>query len=52
LGLDEIFQREAVVLIEWGERFLELMPEERIEIRLETAAEGTRRIGIEKKGSP
>ncbi len=26
LGLDEIFDREAVVLIEWGERFPELMP--------------------------
>jgi tRNA threonylcarbamoyladenosine biosynthesis protein TsaE len=44
LGLDEIFEREAVVLIEWGERFLELMPRERIEIRLEATAEGARRI--------
>ena len=26
LGLDEIFDRRAVVLIEWGERFPELMP--------------------------
>ncbi len=34
LGLDEIFDRDAVVLIEWGERFPELMPEQRIEIRL------------------
>lgn len=34
LGLDEIFDREAVVLIEWGERFPDLMPPERIEIRL------------------
>src|SRR5580658_5255435 len=34
LGLDEIFEREAVVLIEWGERFPELLPKERIEIRL------------------
>lgn len=34
LGLDEIFDREAVVLIEWGERFPESMPRERIEIRL------------------
>jgi len=39
LGLDEIFDREAVVLIEWGERFPELMPRERIEIRL-SAVEG------------
>ena len=34
LGLDEIFDREAVVLIEWGERFPELMPPDRIEIRI------------------
>jgi tRNA threonylcarbamoyladenosine biosynthesis protein TsaE len=35
LGLDEIFERDAVVLIEWGERFPQLMPAERIEIRLQ-----------------
>jgi tRNA threonylcarbamoyladenosine biosynthesis protein TsaE len=35
LGLDELFDREAVVLIEWGERFPDLMPADRIEIRLE-----------------
>ena len=34
LGLDELFDREAVVLIEWGERFPQLLPAERIEIRL------------------
>jgi tRNA threonylcarbamoyladenosine biosynthesis protein TsaE len=35
LGLDELFDRDAVVLIEWGERFPRLMPQARIEIRLE-----------------
>lgn len=44
LGLDEIFDRDAVVLIEWGERFPELMPDERTEIRLETLDENSRRI--------
>jgi len=34
LGLDDLFDREAVVLIEWGERFPRLMPRPRIEIRL------------------
>ncbi len=38
LGLDEIFDRDAVVLIEWGERFPQLMPKERIEIRLTAGA--------------
>lgn len=42
LGLDEIFERDAVVLIEWGERFPELMPKDRIEIRLR--ADGDHRV--------
>ncbi len=46
LGLDEIFDREAVVLIEWGERFPQLLPENRIEIRLEPMSEDGRRIVI------
>jgi tRNA threonylcarbamoyladenosine biosynthesis protein TsaE len=46
LGLEEIFDREAVVLIEWGEKFLERMPEERIEIRLRATGENSREIEI------
>jgi tRNA threonylcarbamoyladenosine biosynthesis protein TsaE len=46
LGLDEIFDREAVVLIEWGERFPTLMPPERIEIRIETLDGDERRISV------
>ncbi len=42
LGLEEIFDRDAVVLVEWGERFPALMPAGRIEIRLR-ALEGDRR---------
>ena len=42
LGLDELFDRESIVLIEWGERFPELMPPDRIEIRLKTL-DGDRR---------
>ena len=42
LGLDEIFDREAIVLIEWGERFPDLMPRDRIEIRLRV--KGDRRV--------
>jgi tRNA threonylcarbamoyladenosine biosynthesis protein TsaE len=47
LGLDEIFDRRAVVLIEWGERFPELMPENRIEIRLRTTGESSREIAVQ-----
>jgi tRNA threonylcarbamoyladenosine biosynthesis protein TsaE len=49
LGLDEIFDRDAIVLIEWGERFLRFMPKERIEIRLtaDTLEDGGDRREIE-----
>lgn len=43
LGLDELFEREAVVLVEWGERFPALMPDPRVEIRIE-AGEGDERV--------
>lgn len=34
LGLDELLERDALVLMEWGERFPQLLPRDRIEIRL------------------
>ena len=34
LGLDELFDREAIIVVEWGERFRQLMPPDRIEIHL------------------
>ena len=46
LGLDEIFDRNAVVLIEWGERFERLMPEDRIEIRLRAIEENSREFEV------
>ena len=51
LGLDELFDREAVVLIEWGERFPELLPSDRIEIRLTALGEDEREIRVA-SGSP
>ncbi len=46
LGLEEIFDRKAVVLVEWGEKFLEQMPEERVEVRLRVVDEHSREIEI------
>jgi tRNA threonylcarbamoyladenosine biosynthesis protein TsaE len=46
LGLEEIFDREAIVLIEWGERFLAWMPAERVEIRLRATGEDAREIAV------
>ena len=46
LGLDEILDRDAVVLVEWGERFPDLFPAARIEIRLSPVTESKRQITI------
>ncbi len=46
LGLDELFDRDALVLIEWGERFPELMPKERVEIRLRAWGDQGREIEV------
>jgi tRNA threonylcarbamoyladenosine biosynthesis protein TsaE len=46
LGLDEILHREAVVLIEWGERFPDLFPSPRTEIHLQPSLESKRQITI------
>ena len=52
LGLDEILEQNAIVLVEWGERFPGLWPQRRVEIRLIHISENQRRIevtGIEVK---
>jgi tRNA threonylcarbamoyladenosine biosynthesis protein TsaE len=46
LGLEDIFDREAVVLIEWGERFPQHMPAERTEIRIRTTGNDAREIEV------
>jgi len=46
LGLDELFDRNALVLIEWGERFPELMPARRTEIRIRRNPDETREIEV------
>jgi tRNA threonylcarbamoyladenosine biosynthesis protein TsaE len=49
LGLEELFDRDALVLIEWGERFPQLMPERHIEIRLRRNPDETREIELTAK---
>lgn len=46
LGLDELFDRDALVLIEWGERFPQLLPPSRTEIRIERTGPDERRITV------
>jgi tRNA threonylcarbamoyladenosine biosynthesis protein TsaE len=48
LGLEDLFEREAVVLIEWGERFPQILPAERTEIRIAVAEDDTRQIEVRK----
>lgn len=46
LGLDDLFAAADLVLIEWGERFPDLMPRERVEIRLRALDEDEREIAV------
>lgn len=46
VGLEDLFDLEAVVLIEWGERFRDLLPPERIEIRIRPIGDERREIEV------
>jgi tRNA threonylcarbamoyladenosine biosynthesis protein TsaE len=46
LGLEDLFEREALVLIEWGERFPQILPPNRTEIHLRTIANTGREIEV------
>ena len=46
LGFEELLERDALVLIEWGERFPALLPENRIEITLVPDDDDNRAIAI------
>jgi tRNA threonylcarbamoyladenosine biosynthesis protein TsaE len=46
LGLEELFDRDAMVLIEWGERFPRLLPEARTEIRIRALGDDEREIEV------
>jgi tRNA threonylcarbamoyladenosine biosynthesis protein TsaE len=50
LGLDEIFDRNGLVLIEWGERFPDLLPAERTEIHIRSLADEEREIEVVQPG--
>jgi tRNA threonylcarbamoyladenosine biosynthesis protein TsaE len=46
LGLQELFDRDALVLIEWGERFPELLPDARTEVRIRRTGDEAREIEV------
>jgi tRNA threonylcarbamoyladenosine biosynthesis protein TsaE len=50
LGIEELLEKDAVVLVEWGERFPALWPAERIEIRIEPRGGDQREITVTGRG--
>jgi tRNA threonylcarbamoyladenosine biosynthesis protein TsaE len=46
LGLEELFEQDAVALIEWGEKFPQLWPPSHIEVDITVAGAGERRIRV------
>ncbi len=46
LGLDDLFAGGGVVLLEWAERFPELLPAERTEIRIRALDDDAREITV------
>lgn len=48
LGLDEIFDSDARVLIEWGEKFATLLPKDRWIITIQHAPGDTRKITVDR----
>jgi tRNA threonylcarbamoyladenosine biosynthesis protein TsaE len=47
LGLEELFERDALTLVEWGERFPQLMPTGRTEIRIRAIENEEREIQVD-----
>jgi tRNA threonylcarbamoyladenosine biosynthesis protein TsaE len=52
LGLEDLFESNAIALIEWGERFPELLPAERIEIRIHITSGEEREIEVRQLTAP
>jgi tRNA threonylcarbamoyladenosine biosynthesis protein TsaE len=46
LGLDDLLASDAILLVEWGERFPTLWPANRLEIRLAWTADDVREITV------
>lgn len=44
LGLEDLFDQPVLVLVEWGERFPELLPDDRLEIKVSHKGEQTRLV--------
>ncbi len=52
LGLNDLFNTSSLVVLEWAERFPQLLPANRTEIRIRTLAGDTREIVVTSTQSP
>ncbi len=50
-GFDDLLDSDAVLVVEWPERFPEVLPAERLEIRIALVSETERRLHVEGKGA-
>lgn len=50
LGIDEIFEREAVSLVEWGDRFVHSLPSDHLRIQIEIETPEQRKLLFESRG--
>jgi tRNA threonylcarbamoyladenosine biosynthesis protein TsaE len=50
LGLDEYFYGDGVTIVEWASLIEELLPEDRLTIRMETAGPGQRKFNLVPSG--
>ena len=50
LGLDDLWEQQAIILIEWGEKFAGQLPESRIEIQFKDLGESEREIRVRSAG--
>ena len=50
LGLDDLWDQQAIILIEWGEKFAGRLPESRTEIHLKDRGEDEREILVTSAG--
>ena len=49
LGLDDLWDEDAIVLIEWGEKFSGQLPRPRMEIRIVDGGDDNREISISRQ---
>ncbi|HNY40786.1 MAG TPA: tRNA (adenosine(37)-N6)-threonylcarbamoyltransferase complex ATPase subunit type 1 TsaE [Bryobacteraceae bacterium] len=50
IGLDEILDRPALILLEWAERFPKLLPARRVEIRIQAGDDEVRSFEVTEYG--